>query len=99
MAFCAPQQLSSCLPMIVPRLLDVITDPHKQVQDGTVSALHKIGSVIRNPEIRRLTPVLLKALADPNAHTQQALSELMRTSFVKHALKSHSPYLEQHSYL
>jgi len=81
MAYLAPKQLSSSLPIIVPRLLEVMTDPHNKVQGAAKEALEKIGSVIRNPEIRKLTPVLLDALMDPSSKTLPALEALATTSF------------------
>jgi len=82
MAYCSPAQLSACLPMIVPRLLEVMADPNAKVQTASKNALTQIASVIKNPEILSLAPVLLAALTDPAVHTKKALQDLMRTSFV-----------------
>ncbi|KAH9605749.1 hypothetical protein KSS87_010195 [Heliosperma pusillum] len=82
MAYCAPQQLSQCLPKIVPKLTEVLTDTHPKVQSAGQTALQQVGGVIKNPEIASLVPTLLTALTDPNDHTKYALDTLLQTTFV-----------------
>lgn len=81
MAFCAPKQLSISLPTIIPHLTGVITDSHAQVSAAAKSSLKTFGEVLNNPEIKKMQPILLKALSDPTTKTNAALSSLLGTSF------------------
>ncbi|XP_073011814.1 protein ILITYHIA isoform X1 [Typha latifolia] len=82
MAYCAPQQLSQCLPKIVPKLTEVLTDTHPKVQAAGQTALQQVGSVIKNPEISALVQILLLGLTDPNEYTKHSLDILLQTTFI-----------------
>eukprot|EP00958_Prasinococcus_capsulatus_P016011 scaffold1761_cov357-Prasinococcus_capsulatus_cf.AAC.17 len=81
MSSCAPKQLSSALPTIVPHLTELLGDTHPKVQAAAKSALERVGAVIRNPEVQVLVPLMLKALSDPNTHTKTCLDTLHETVF------------------
>lgn len=82
MAYCAPRQLGSCLPQVVPKLTEALTDSHPKVRESSKGSLRDIGSVVRNPEIASISNALLNALEDPNKCTAEALQQLQSTSFV-----------------
>ena len=82
MAHCAPRQLTACLPTIVPRLADTLTDTHPRVAASARTALLGVGSVIRNPEISALVPCIMDAIIDPNEKTNLCLDTLLETTFV-----------------
>lgn len=81
MTNCAPKQLSSCLPQIVPRLLAVLVDSQEGVKKAGADALAKIGTVIRNPEVQALVPYLIATLQDSLADKMTCLQMLRDTCF------------------
>ncbi|KAF8562007.1 hypothetical protein P879_04658 [Paragonimus westermani] len=82
MTHCAPKQLSACLPQIVPRLLEVLVTSQEQLKQAGLRALKQIGSVIRNPEVQALVPLLTSCLQDPLADKMPCLFALRDTCFV-----------------
>jgi HEAT repeat len=82
MAHCAPRQLAACLPQIVPRLVEAVADSHPKVKESAKAAMADITSVIKNPEISLLCPVLLAALGDPANKTKDALAALLDCEFM-----------------
>ncbi|WWD10197.1 hypothetical protein V865_008331 [Kwoniella europaea PYCC6329] len=81
MAFCAPRQLSLSLPTIIPHLTGVVNDAHAQVKSAANTSLKRFGEVLNNPEVKSIQNTLMKALADPTARTNTALSTLLKTTF------------------
>ncbi|CAM9143400.1 unnamed protein product, partial [Chrysoparadoxa australica] len=81
MTYCAPKQLSSCLPQIVPRLSSAFGDTHPKVREASKQALEDIGSVIRNPEVAGLSMILMGALSDAKK-TRDALQALLMCEFM-----------------
>ena len=82
MAYLDPAQLSESLSTIVPEIVGVLNDSHKEVRKAADESLNRFGEVIRNPEIQKLVPVLIQAIGDPTKHTEDALDALIGTQFV-----------------
>ena len=89
MSHLAPKQLASALPKVVPKLTEAFADTHPKVKASAQGALEEISSVIRNPEIREISPRLLRALTDPANKTLSALEALIETEFL-HAIDAPS---------
>jgi len=81
MAYCAPRQLGTCLPTIVPVMAAAVSDSHVKVREGAKAALAQVGHVIKNPEILAIAPILLESLSDPDK-TAKALEVVIETTFV-----------------
>lgn len=82
MAYLDPTQLSSSLPKIVPEIVGVLNDSHKEVRKSADLALKRFGEVIRNPEIQAIVADLINAIGDPTKYTDIALDSLIKTQFV-----------------
>lgn len=82
MAFCAPKQLSSCLPTVVPKLSEVLGSSHPKVQAAARTALQQIGSVIQNPEVQQLVPSIILAFDSPAKHNATCLDTILGTVFM-----------------
>ena len=82
MAYCAPKQLASCLPIIMPKLALALADAHPKVRRAGLAALDDVGSVITNPEVSTVAEQLRDALADPPANSEKTLLLLQDMEFV-----------------
>ncbi|ODV82484.1 ARM repeat-containing protein [Suhomyces tanzawaensis NRRL Y-17324] len=82
MAYLDPTQLSSSLSTIIPEIVGVLNDTHKEVRKAADLALKRFGEVIRNPEIQVIVPDLINAIGDPTKYTDLALDKLIKTQFV-----------------
>lgn len=82
MAYCAPKQLSNCLPTIVPKILSILSDSHPNVIKAGRQALREIGSVIHNKEVQGIVPVLIDALCEPTKKTNDGLDALIGIKFI-----------------
>ncbi|KAG7193940.1 translational activator of GCN4 [Scheffersomyces spartinae] len=82
MAYLDPAQLSASLSTIVPEIVGVLNDTHKEVRKAADQSLKRFGEVIRNPEIQEIVPDLIQAIGDPTKYTDLALDKLITTKFV-----------------
>ena len=55
--------------------------PKREVTAAATTALKNICSVVRNPEIASLVPLLIESITKGGEHTKRALTALINTSF------------------
>ncbi|KAI6171348.1 TOG domain-containing protein [Aphelenchoides bicaudatus] len=79
---CAAEQLSECLPKVVPGLANLMTDSHHKVKNSGVNALKQIATVITNPEVLAISSHLISALIEPAKETTRALTIIVNTQFI-----------------
>lgn len=81
MAVLSPRVLAKQLPVILPRLVDLLNDSHHSVQRAAREAMNRFGLVVRSPEIRALSSIIMQALANPPQATEKCLNSILHTAF------------------
>ncbi|KAJ6865023.1 hypothetical protein NC651_035552 [Populus alba x Populus x berolinensis] len=79
MAYCAPQQLSQCLPTFVPKLTKVLTDTHTKVQSTRQMALQQATFInsIDAPSLALLVPIVHRGLRERSAETKKKAAQIV----------------------
>lgn len=81
MGNCAPKQLSLCLPTIVPKIIEALSDSHMKVQEASIVALNQLCKAISNPVISTMSKKIVLALQDPANHTHDCLVAITNLRF------------------
>ena len=86
MAHCAPRQLGTALPAVVPKLSEVLSDPHPKVQSAARRALKEVGT-FPDAACRAFwnRPKHLSNLLTPNIYLIQGLTLLQVGSVIRNA--------------
>jgi hypothetical protein len=66
-------KLHNFLPLIVPKLASVLSDTSTKIVDTGKKGLKNISSIIKNPEIQKHVPLLLKSIENPNKYSHLVL--------------------------
>ena len=62
MAYCAPRQLGTALPSVVPKLSEVLSDPHPKVQSAARHALKEVSTKFAGSKARSASVMLMPTL-------------------------------------
>ncbi|EGB12041.1 protein kinase regulator [Aureococcus anophagefferens] len=81
LAHTAPTQVGQLLPEIVPKVTENMWDTKPEVKQAAKSSLGECCTVIHNPDVQPIVPVLISANANPKENVT-ALDRLMGTTFV-----------------
>ena len=92
LAHTAPTQVGQLLPEIVPKVTENMWDTKPEVKQAAKSSLGECCTVIHNPDVQPVVPVLISANANPKENVS-ALDRLMGTTFVSQVDRRRSPSL------
>ncbi|KAF7456349.1 HEAT repeat family protein, partial [Cryptosporidium felis] len=83
MAVSSPHQLSSYLPKAIQTIYQAVSDSHPKVSAAARETLHKMASLIKNPEVSCISQELVAALVEPTESSfKAALLSLKSVTFV-----------------
>lgn len=77
-----PLQTAQHMPEIMKQLIDISSDPKKEVKTQVAATLLDVGKTIENVDIQHLVPAVISAYMNPSQDTQTALDALVSTPFV-----------------
>ena len=66
MAYCAPRQLGTALPSVVPKLSEVLSDPHPKVQSAARHALKEVNTEFASSKAHSTSIILMPTLLAGN---------------------------------
>ena len=73
---------SQHMPIIILKLINLISDPKKEVKTQLLLTFQSVCNTIENVDIKGLIPIIISAYMNPVEETQKALDALVSTPFV-----------------
>ena len=77
----APRQLALCLPAIIPKVSEAMSDSKEQVKKAAYDAMTKVCGAIGNRDIEQFIPALVSSIAKPQ-EVPDCVHKLSATTFV-----------------
>jgi elongation factor 3 len=78
----SPGPASKCLPLIMPKLVNMMWDPNKYVKNTSIKVINDICETIENKDIEPFIPVLISAMENPD-EVEECVYKLGSTTFVQ----------------
>merc|ERR1712100_454978 len=82
LAHTAPTQIGQLLPEVVPKVTENMWDTKPEVKQAAKACLGECCTVIHNPDVQPIVPVLISANANPKENVS-ALDRLMGTTLCR----------------
>jgi len=77
-----PQVTAQTMPEFINKLIEISSDPKKEIKQQVHTTFLAVGNTIENVDIKHLIPIIISAYMNPAQETQKALDELVSTPFV-----------------